>query len=91
MVKKELNLKYHYAVADYLQRSARHIASHTDVEQAYAVGRAAVEFARAGKNAVMATIERTSNRPYRWRIGQAHLSRVANREMENQTFFDKKI
>ena len=80
MVKKELNLKYHYAVADYLQRSARHIASHTDVEQAYAVGRAAVEFARAGKNAVMATIERTSNRPYRWRIGEAHLSRVANRE-----------
>ena len=80
MVKDDLGLKYHYAVADYLQRSARHIASLTDVSQAYAVGQAAVELALRGKNAIMPSIVRTSNKPYRWRIGEAKLSRVANRE-----------
>jgi 6-phosphofructokinase 1 len=80
MVKQDLNVKYHWAVADYLQRSARHIASKTDVDQAYAVGRAAVELALEGKSAVMPAIERTSNHPYRWRVGVAKLSRVANRE-----------
>ena len=80
MVKDELGLKYHYAIADYLQRSARHIASAVDVEQAYAVGRAAVEMALAGKNAIMPTIVRDSDKPYRWRIGSAPLGRVANRE-----------
>ena len=80
MVRDELGLKYHYAIADYLQRSARHIASATDVEQAYAVGRAAVEMALAGKNAVMPAITRTSDKPYRWKITSAPLSRVANRE-----------
>jgi 6-phosphofructokinase len=80
MVRDELGLKYHYAIADYLQRSARHIASAVDVEQAYAVGRAAVEMALAGENAVMPTIVRTSDKPYRWKIGKASLSRVANRE-----------
>ena len=80
MVKDDLGLKYHYAVADYLQRSARHIASLTDVSQAYAVGQAAVELALRGKNSIMASIVRTSNKPYRWRIGEAKLSRVANRE-----------
>ena len=67
-------------MADYLQRAARHIASRTDVEQAYATGRAAVEFALQGKNAVMPTIVRTSDKPYRWKIGQADLNRIANRE-----------
>jgi 6-phosphofructokinase 1 len=80
MVKEGLGMKFHWAVADYLQRAARHIASKTDVEQAYAVGKSAVEFALKGHNAVMPAIVRTSNRPYRWRIGMAALSEVANRE-----------
>jgi len=80
LVKSELGYKYHYAIADYLQRSARHIASKTDVEQAYAVGKAAVELALAGENSVMATIVRKSDKPYRWTIGSTALGRVANRE-----------
>ena len=80
MVREELGYKYHYAVADYLQRSARHIASAVDVEQAYAVGRAAVRFALAGKTAVLPVIKRVSDSPYRWRIEEAPLGRVANRE-----------
>lgn len=80
LVKSELGFKCHYAIADYLQRSARHIASQVDVEQAYAVGKAAVELALEGRNAVMATIVRRSERPYRWHVGTAPLSRVANRE-----------
>mgnify|MGYP000240226813 CR=1 FL=1 len=70
----------HWAVADYLQRAARHIASKTDVEQAYAVGRAAVQMALAGDNAVMPTIVRLSDEPYTWKIGQAALGEVANVE-----------
>jgi len=80
MVKHGLGYKYHWAVADYLQRSARHIASHTDVEQAYAVGKSAVEFAMAGKNAVMPIIVREQSSPYKWSIGEAPLSQVANQE-----------
>lgn len=80
MVRSELGLKYHYAIADYLQRSARHIASKVDVEQAYAVGRAAVELALKGENSVMPTIVRRSDKPYRWSIGKAPLARVANQE-----------
>ncbi|MCS5637260.1 MAG: 6-phosphofructokinase [Myxococcota bacterium] len=80
MVKEDLDVKYHWAVADYLQRSARHIASKTDVDQAYAVGKSAVEFALKGRSAVMPAIVRTSNHPYRWKIGEADLSKVANRE-----------
>jgi 6-phosphofructokinase 1 len=80
MVKDELGLKYHWAVADYLQRAARHVASATDVEQAYAVGRAAVEYAVEGRNAVMVTIERGNGKRYRWSIGEAPLDKVANVE-----------
>lgn len=80
MIKQETGFKYHWAVADYLQRSARHIASATDVQQAYAVGKAAVEFALAGKNAVMPTIVRGSGKKYSWRIGEAKLADVANVE-----------
>jgi 6-phosphofructokinase 1 len=80
MIMEGLGLKYHWAVADYLQRAARHIASKTDVDQAYAVGKAAVEFALKGHNAVMPTIERTSDKPYRWKIGMAPLAKVANVE-----------
>ena len=80
MIKQQHGYKYHWAVADYLQRAARHIASKTDVEQAYALGKAAVEMALAGDNAVMPTIERLSNNPYEWRIGKAQLSDVANVE-----------
>jgi 6-phosphofructokinase 1 len=80
LVKEKLGYKYHWAVADYLQRAARHIASKVDVEQAYAVGKAAVELALKGANSVMPTIERVSDRPYRWKIGLAKLEDVANRE-----------
>ncbi|MDH3339002.1 MAG: 6-phosphofructokinase [Gammaproteobacteria bacterium] len=80
MVRDNLGLKYHYAVADYLQRSARHIASAVDVEQAYAVGTAAVRFALQGKTAVMPVIKRVSDKPYRWRIESAPLGRIANKE-----------
>lgn len=80
MIKDRHGYKYHWAVADYLQRAARHIASKTDVDQAYAVGKAAVEFALAGKDKVMPTIVRVSDEPYRWKIGEAKLSRVANVE-----------
>jgi 6-phosphofructokinase 1 len=80
LAKDKLGYKFHWAVADYLQRAARHIASKVDVEQAYAVGKAAVDFALQGHNAVMPTIVRKSNRPYRWTIGMAPLEKVANVE-----------
>jgi 6-phosphofructokinase 1 len=80
IVRQELNLKYHWAVADYLQRAARHVASKTDVQQAYAVGKTAVELALKGANAVMPTIVRKSSKPYRWSIGVAELRNVANVE-----------
>ncbi|MCB1676575.1 MAG: diphosphate--fructose-6-phosphate 1-phosphotransferase, partial [Halioglobus sp.] len=80
MVKSELGYKYHWAVADYLQRSARHIASQTDVDQAYAVGKAAVEFALRGDNAVMPCIVRGGGKRYSWHIGEAPLQEVANCE-----------
>ena len=80
MVKDELGYKYHWAVADYLQRAARHIASKTDVEQAYAVGKAAVEFALKGKNAVMPAIVRGKGKRYSWKISEAKLADVANVE-----------
>jgi 6-phosphofructokinase len=82
IVKDGLGYKYHWAVADYLQRAARHIASKTDVAQAYAVGKAAVEFALAGRNAVLPVIVRKSSRPYRWTIGEAPLAAVANVEKQ---------
>jgi 6-phosphofructokinase 1 len=80
MVKQALGYKFHWGVADYLQRAARHIASKTDVQQAYEVGAAAVQLALAGQNAVMPTIERLADAPYRYRIGTAPLAEVANRE-----------
>ena len=80
LVKSKLGYKYHWAVSDYLQRSARHIASATDLDQAYSVGQAAVEFAVAGKNGVMPVIKRLSDKPYKWTIAEARLSRVANKE-----------
>ena len=80
LVKSRLNRKYHYAIADYLMRAARHIASGTDVEQSYAVGKAAVELALAGKSGVMAAIVRDADDPYRWHIGEAPLEQVANVE-----------
>jgi len=80
MVKEALGYKFHWAVADYLQRSARHIASKTDVDQAYALGKAAVELALKGQNAVMPTVERISDKPYKWKVGVAQLSKVANVE-----------
>jgi ATP-dependent phosphofructokinase / diphosphate-dependent phosphofructokinase len=80
IVKRKLGYKYHWAVADYLQRAARHIASKVDVEQAYAVGKAAVELALKGANSVMPTIVRVADKPYRWKIGVARLEDVANQE-----------
>jgi len=80
LVKDKLGYKYHWAVADYLQRAARHSASKTDVQQAYAVGKAAVELALKGRNAVMPVIVRKSNRPYKWTIEAADLKDIANKE-----------
>lgn len=80
MIKDELNLKCHWAVCDYLQRAARHIGSKTDMEQAYALGAAAVELAISGTNAVMPTIVRTNDAPYEWTIGHAPLADIANVE-----------
>jgi len=80
LVRDKLKMKQHWAVADYLQRAARHIASKTDLEQSYAVGKAAVEYAVKGMNSVMPTIVRVSSKPYRWKIGVANLSDVANVE-----------
>src|SRR5258707_10408220 len=80
MTQEAFGYKFHWAVADYLQRSARHIASKVDVEQAYAVGKAAVELALRGRNAVMPVIVRKSSKPYRWSIGEAPLAAIANQE-----------
>jgi ATP-dependent phosphofructokinase / diphosphate-dependent phosphofructokinase len=80
MVKEGLGYKFHWATADYLQRSARHIASKTDVKQAYALGKAAVDLAIKGRNSVMPTIERLADEPYKYRIGVADLKDVANVE-----------
>ena len=80
MIKDALGLKFHWAVADYLQRAARHLASESDVEQAYALGKAAVEKALEGKNSIMPTVVRESSSPYKWSIGEAPLSEVANVE-----------
>lgn len=82
LVKEKLGYKYHWAVSDYLQRAARHIASKSDVEQAYALGRAAVEQALNGTDGVMLTIERRNTNPYQWSIGTAPLDQVANVEKE---------
>ena len=80
LIREKLKLKFHWAVADYLQRAARHIASKTDVAQAYALGKAAVQLALAGHNSVMPTIVRKSDKPYKWSIGTAQLKDVANKE-----------
>ncbi|MCP3686833.1 MAG: 6-phosphofructokinase, partial [Gammaproteobacteria bacterium] len=87
MIKHELGYKFHWAVADYLQRAARHLSSASDVEQAYALGRAGVEMLLDGKNAIMPTIRRTSNSPYTWEIGSADLVDVANVEKMMPTDF----
>jgi 6-phosphofructokinase 1 len=80
MIKDALGLKFHWGVADYLQRAARHIASESDVAQAYALGEAAVKFAIQGHNSVMPTVDRISSKPYKWKVGMASLSKVANVE-----------
>jgi len=80
LVQDKLGHKFHWAVADYLQRAARHIASETDLKQSYAVGKAAVEFAVKGYNGTMPVIVRKSDRPYRWIVGKANLAEIANRE-----------
>jgi 6-phosphofructokinase 1 len=91
MVREGLGYKFHWAVADYLQRAARHIASKTDVDQAYALGKAAVELALKGENSVMPTVDRISDKPYKWKIGVAPLSKVANKEkpMPRSSFITK--
>lgn len=88
IIKQAHGYKYHWAVADYLQRAARHIASQTDLEQAYSLGEAAVNLAMAGKNALMPTIVRVSDEPYEWKVGTAPLEEVANQEkMMPRSFF----
>jgi len=80
LVRRELKLKNHWAVCDYLQRAARHVASKTDLDQSYRMGAAAVKAALAGQAGIMMTIERISAKPYRWRVGSVPLAKVANRE-----------
>ncbi len=80
IVRDALGYKYHYAISDYLQRSARHLASQTDLEQAYAVGKKAVELALAGKNSTMPVIKRLNDLPYQWEIATAELKDMANVE-----------
>jgi 6-phosphofructokinase 1 len=87
MIKEALGYKFHWAVADYLQRAARHLASKSDVEQAYALGKVAVELAIAGHNSIMPTVVRKSSDPYVWEIGHAPLSEVANVEKFMPTDF----
>ena len=88
LIKQAHGYKYHWAVADYLQRAARHIASQTDLDQAFALGKAAVSLAVEGHNAIMPTIQRTSDEPYQWTIGTAPLDEVANQEkMMPKSFF----
>ncbi|MGV8931154.1 MAG: 6-phosphofructokinase [Luteimonas sp.] len=89
-VKNELGLKVHWTLPDYLQRSARHIASKTDLDQALAVGKAAVQFALQGRNATMPVIVRTSDTPYRWKIEAAPLDKIANREKKMPASFLRK-
>ena len=90
IIKKSLGYKFHWAVADYLQRSARHLASNSDVEQAYALGKAAVEMALDGKNSIMPSIVRKSNNPYKWEIGYGELKDIANVEkMMPENFISK--
>jgi 6-phosphofructokinase 1 len=90
MVKDELGLKVHWAVPDYLQRSGRHLASQVDLDQAMAVGKAAVELALAGNNGVMPAIVRTSDAPYRWHIDPVPLAKVANHEKKMPDNFIRK-
>jgi 6-phosphofructokinase len=90
LVKAKLGLKVHWTVPDYLQRSARHLASKTDLEQARAVGAAAVEYALAGMNGVMPVIRRLSDSPYRWKIEPAPLSSIANHEKKMPANFIRK-
>ena len=90
MIKDALGHKFHWAVADYLQRAARHIASKSDVDQAYALGKAAVKLALKGRNSVMPTVVRESSKPYKWSIGEAPLAKVANVEkMMPKNFISK--
>ena len=87
MINKKIGLKFHWAVSDYLQRAARNISSQVDVDQAYAVGKAAVEFAVAGENSVMPVIIREKSRPYSWKVGKIELSKVANVEKKMPKHF----
>ena len=89
-VKDELGMKVHWALPDYLQRSARHLASETDLQQALAVGKAAVQFALKGMNATMPVIVRTSDAPYRWKIEPAELAKIANHEKKMPANFIRK-
>lgn len=89
-ITRNLSLKCHFAVCDYLQRSARHLASQTDVDQAYALGEAAVKAALKNKTGIMLTIDRVRSKPYRWAVGEVALSKVANREKKMPANFISK-
>ena len=91
--REKLGYKFHYAIADYLQRSARHIASDVDVKQAYAVGKAAVQYALQGKTAVMPVIKRLSDKPYRWKIevGSARQDREQGKETPGQLHQQRRL
>jgi len=80
LVKHHFDFKCHWSVCDYLQRSARHLASATDLKQAYAVGEAAVNYALDGRNGVMPGLVRVQSEPYVWHIEPVPLASVAGQE-----------
>ena len=80
LINKKLKLKNHWAVADYLQRSASHLSSGVDRAHAYEVGKKAVQYALKGLNGVMPIIKRKSSMPYQWEVVPAPLTKIANVE-----------
>ena len=80
LINKKLQLKNHWAVADYLQRSASHLSSGVDRAHAYEVGKKAVQYALKGLNGVMPIIKRKSSMPYQWEVVPAPLTKIANVE-----------
>ena len=81
MITSKLNIKVHWAVSDYLQRSARHIGSRVDVEQAYMLGKSGIDYAKKNITDVMLTIIRVNNKSkFQWKVSHTPLDNVANQE-----------
>ena len=90
LIEKKLKLKNHWAVADYLQRSASHLSSGVDRTHAYEVGKRAVQYAAEGMNGVMPVIKRLGDAPYKWKVIPASLKKIANVEKKLPASFISK-